>query len=209
MQSIVNAATDGLIYRRKGRDNLAKLQQQPVNQKNIWQIQKINYTSSFTSPAIVESCAFGDAFYSGGGEWDFWGADAMFGSSGNGDAMSAIDTSGCYDPFADMFGFGGFGGFGETCQQCQTRQRRIADSDYNSCLWNRGLVTDGGGVAGGAALGAGAGTLIEPVGGTLIGGIVGGLIGGIGGAASGYMSCNHDRDSQYLSAIDRCPVCSR
>jgi len=127
--------------------------------------------------------------------------------------MSAIDTSGCYDPFADMFGGGGgFGfasSFGETCEQCKTRQRRICESDYNSCLWYRGGVTAGTGAAGGATLGAGAGTLIEPVGGTLIGGIVGGLIGGIGGAASGYMSCNHDRDSCLLSVIDKCSVCNK
>jgi len=140
MQSIVNAETDGLIYQRNGRGNLAKLQQQSPNRKNIWQIQKINYTSSFASPAIVESCAFGDAFYSGGGEWDFWGADAMFGSTINGDAMFAIDTSGggCYDPFANMFGgSGGFeSGFGdvESCSYCKTRERNNCQSGYQK-LW--------------------------------------------------------------------------
>ena len=68
MQSIFNAETDSLIYQRNGGDNLAEIQQPRESKKNIWRIQKINYTSSFTNAAVADSCAFGDAFDMSGGD---------------------------------------------------------------------------------------------------------------------------------------------
>lgn len=67
MQSVVNAQTARLIYQRNRSGSLAKIQRQDAGQKNFWQIQKINFTSAFANSTIDESCAFGDAFYSGDG----------------------------------------------------------------------------------------------------------------------------------------------
>lgn len=137
LQGVIDAQNATLIYRRNQLGNLVRTQQQIASWKNFWQMQKFTYASAFTNAAVGDSCAFGDVFDSGAGSgWmDSWGGSGSIFA----EQASGVDSS-CYDPFANMFGGGGGfdSSFGsqETCQQCQTRQRRIADSDYNSCLWN-------------------------------------------------------------------------
>ncbi len=201
MQSVFDDQSAGLIYQRNQGGNLAQIRQ-TANQKNFWQVQKINYSSRFANSTINQTCLFGDGWDTGGISWGNW--DNYF--------AKFVVTENCSDPFGGVFGGGGFDssfGGGETCSQCQTRQRQIVEHDYSSCLWNRGVTYTVGGAVAAGGVGAAAGTFVEPGGGTIIGGVVGGIIGGIGGAASGYMSCHHDRDSQLLSVLDKCPVCSR
>jgi YD repeat-containing protein len=101
MQSIFNAETDALIYQRNGRGNSAKIQRS-ASLKNLWQMQKVSFASSFSKSMVDESCAFRDSFdMSGGGDsgWmDSWGSSGSI-------FMSATEVSGdgagasCNDPF--------------------------------------------------------------------------------------------------------------
>jgi len=185
MQSIFNAETDGLIYQRKGRGNLAKLQQQSPNRKNIWQIQKINYTSSFTNAAVVDFCTFGDGFYTSDGTWDFWGADSM----GLNDDL-AMEQLLCYDPFAGMFG--SMGG-GETCEQCRSRNTSACRSDKTSCVAK--VVGLGVGIVGGC-LWTGPGELIC--------GVISIALGIAGG-----IECSSSYDSCIFRVDNNCPSCNQ
>jgi hypothetical protein len=128
MQGIFNEQTAGLNYQINQSGNLVKSQQN-ASRKNLWQVQKVSYTSAFANSRIDTSCPFGDGFYTGGDggiEWGNW--DNYF--------AKFVEGENCYDPFAGMFGGGG----GKTCEQCRTDNKSACDDDAISKIAAEGLL---------------------------------------------------------------------